>query len=130
MKAKPPRGPSDAEVLRRMRAACAGLPEVSEKIAWGHPTFYAGKKMFAALDEYHGVRCVCFKSTLETQRRLVRDARFFVAPYSGAQGWVCLAIDGRITAKEIAAFLVEGYRLVALQRMLKALEEEARTRRR
>lgn len=107
------RAPSDAQVLRLMRAACRALPEVVEKIAWGHPTFYAGKRMFAALDEYGGRRCVCFASTLAEQKRLVRDSRFFVAPYSGSRGWVCLAIDARASGKEIAAFLVEAYRVVA-----------------
>lgn len=37
--------------LKRLRAICLALPEATEVQAWGHPTFRAGKKMFAAFGE-------------------------------------------------------------------------------
>ncbi len=37
------------KALKRLRSICLALPEAVEIEAWGHPTFRAGKKMFAAL---------------------------------------------------------------------------------
>ena len=34
--------------LAKVRSLCLALPETKEVTAWGHPTFRAGKKMFAA----------------------------------------------------------------------------------
>ena len=44
-----------------LQRACLGLPEVRETVKWGHPTFEAGKKMFAVLDKYDGQPCIAFK---------------------------------------------------------------------
>lgn len=41
------------KVLDRVRQICLSLPEATEKIAWGAPTFRVGK-MFAILDNHHG----------------------------------------------------------------------------
>jgi hypothetical protein len=35
------------KALKQIRAICLALPEAKEVEAWGHPTFRAGKKMFA-----------------------------------------------------------------------------------
>jgi len=37
----------------KLRGICLPLPEVVETVKWGHPTFEAGKKVFAVLD--HGL---------------------------------------------------------------------------
>src|SRR5262249_593215 len=39
------------QALKHVRALCLVLPETHEVEAWGHPTFRAGKKMFAAFGE-------------------------------------------------------------------------------
>src|SRR5262249_7166614 len=39
------------QALEQLRSLCLALPEASEVEAWGHPTFRAGKKMFAAIGE-------------------------------------------------------------------------------
>ena len=35
------------QALKKIRGICLGWPEAAEIQAWGHPTFRAGKKMFA-----------------------------------------------------------------------------------
>ena len=111
-------------VLQQLRKVCLALPETSETISWGHPNFRAGKKMFAALDEYQGQLCIAFKTTLDEQERLVKDERFFEAPYSGHLGWVCFKADGKIDWEELKTYLVASYRLVALKRMITALDSQ------
>ena len=109
------------QVLERMRSICLALPEVAETASWGHPNFRAGRKTFAALEVYKGVLCLCFKTTLSEQEVLLHDPRFFASPYAGPQGWVSMKIDGRLDWKAIEQHLVSAYRLVALQRMLVAM---------
>lgn len=113
---------SGDRILVRLRSLCLKLPEVRETKTFGNPTFQAGKKTFAVLDEYHGTRCICFKTTPAEQRRLVKDSRFFVAPYGGKHGWTCLDVGRQIDWVEMEELLLVSYRLIALKRMLKALD--------
>jgi hypothetical protein len=55
---------NEDKILAKLREICLALPGVQEVKTWGHPTFQAGKKSFAVLDEYHGQLCICLKMTL------------------------------------------------------------------
>jgi predicted DNA-binding protein (MmcQ/YjbR family) len=114
------KGP-DAQLLRRLRQICLSLPEAAETVKWGHPTFEAGKKIFAVLDNYHGQPCIAFRAPEDEQKKLLRDKRFFPAPYASAHGWVCLRAEGKLNWTEVRDLTVASYRLVALKRMLVAL---------
>src|SRR6266498_5376096 len=39
--------------VARLRAICLALPETSEKMAWGEPTWRVKGKLFAQLDNHH-----------------------------------------------------------------------------
>src|SRR5215469_4016342 len=80
--------------LKQLRALCLALPEATEVEAWGHPTFRAGKKMFAAFGEDAGTLAVGLKVGFDRQDELLEDDRFFPTPYAARQGWVSLRIDG------------------------------------
>jgi len=110
------------ELLRRLREICLDLPECKETLKWGNPTFVAGKKMFAALDRYQDRWCIAFVATLADQRQLVAKPGFFPAPYAAKYGWVCRDAEGRVNWKEMEKLLLDSYRLVALKRMLAALD--------
>ena len=111
--------------LKQVRSLCLALPEACEVEAWGHPTFRAGKKVFAAFGELEGVLSLGLKAGFERQEELLKDARFFPTPYAAHQGWVSLHIDGDTDWEEVAGLVREAYRQVALKRMLKALDAEA-----
>jgi predicted DNA-binding protein (MmcQ/YjbR family) len=110
------------ELLSRLRNICLRLPECKEKVAWGNPTFVAGKKQFAVLDRYHGRWCIAFVARPQRQRELIQRAGFFPAPYAAKYGWVCRDAEGRVGWKELEKLIVESYRAVALKRMLSALD--------
>ena len=112
-----------AALLNRLRKVCLSLPEASETVKWGHPTFVAGRKMFAVLDEYGGRPCIAFRATPSRQAQLIRDQRFYAAPYAAAHGWVCMHADQAVDWKEVAELLHNSYRLVALKRMLDAMSD-------
>jgi predicted DNA-binding protein (MmcQ/YjbR family) len=113
--------PGEDPVLKRLRAICLALPEANECVTWGHPTFRAGKKTFAVLEEYKGHLCICFKATLADQDLLSKDKRFFITPYVGQHGWLSYIADGRIDWRMVEDLVVKSYRLVALKRMIATL---------
>jgi predicted DNA-binding protein (MmcQ/YjbR family) len=118
-----------AHALKQLRSICLALPEATEVEAWGHPTFRAGKKMFAAFGE--GVEgenglSLGVKVGFDRQDELLQDPRFYPTPYAAHQGWVSLKIDDKTDWAEIRCLLHEAYRQVALKRMLKALDGRAR----
>jgi predicted DNA-binding protein (MmcQ/YjbR family) len=98
------------------------LPETSEVEAWGHPTFRAGKKKFAAFGNDGAGPTLGLKVGFERQDELLRDGRFYPTPYAAHQGWVSLRIDGHTDWDEVRGLVREAYRQVALKRMLKALD--------
>src|SRR5271163_1915027 len=111
--------------LKQLRSLCLVLPEAVEIEAWGHPTFRAGKKMFAAFGE--GVEgqeglSLGVKVGFDRQEELLKDGRFYPTPYAAHQGWVSLKIDGKTDWAEVKGLLLEAYRQVALKRMIKALD--------
>jgi predicted DNA-binding protein (MmcQ/YjbR family) len=113
----------EAQLLARLRGTCLGLPEVRETTKWGHPTFEAGKKMFAVLDCYEGRACIAFRASPERRSALLEDERFFDAPYAARHGWMCLYANGRLNWREVTNLLKDSYRQVALKRMRAALDE-------
>lgn len=124
----PPIPTLPAKVLDRVRAICLSLPGGKEVEAWGHPTFRAGKKMFAAIGWEH-TDCkqvaIGMKVGHDRQAELLEDDRFFPTPYAAHQGWVSLRIDKKTDWEEVKELLQEAYRQVALRRMIKQLDEGA-----
>src|SRR6184192_1743686 len=106
-------------LLKQVRTLCLALPEASEVEAWGHPTFRAGKKMFAAFGGEGEERSLGLKVGFDRQEELLTDERFFPTPYAAHQGWVSLRIDEQTDWDEVSRLLHEAYRQVAIKRMLK-----------
>ena len=84
---------------KRLVEMCRRLPEVEyETVGDGHISFRIRKKIFAYyLYDHHGDGLIafCCKSSLNEQRRLIRDdpERFFVPAYLGARGWIAIRLD-------------------------------------
>jgi predicted DNA-binding protein (MmcQ/YjbR family) len=109
--------------LKRLRSICLTLPEAKEVEAWGHPTFRAGKKMFAAFgQERDGRLTIGLNVGYDRQEELLNDNRFYPTPYAARLGWVSLWVDSNTDWDEVSGLIREAYRQVALKRMLKALD--------
>jgi len=84
---------------KRLVEICRQLPEVEyETVGDGHISFRIRKKIFAYyLYDHHGDGLIafCCKSSLNEQRRLIRDdpESFFVPAYLGARGWIAIRLD-------------------------------------
>jgi predicted DNA-binding protein (MmcQ/YjbR family) len=112
----------DDKALDRLRAICLCLPEAKEEFKWGHPVFVAGKKMFAGFGEQEGEPCLGFKVPDQQFDEVLKDERFFPTPYAARFNWVSTILREPVNWDEIAAHLLQSYRLVALKRMLQELD--------
>jgi hypothetical protein len=114
-------------VLEKLRQLIFALPETSEKISHGSPTFWGGKKTFASFHvDHHGDGRVAVWCKLPPgmQEGLVeQDSEiFFVPPYVGPSGWVGIRVDRDVDWGMLAGLLEEGYRMGAPKRALAQLD--------
>ncbi|MDW3204726.1 MAG: MmcQ/YjbR family DNA-binding protein [Alphaproteobacteria bacterium] len=95
------------------------LPEASEKLAWGNPTFRVRDKIFAMEKRGDGRASVWCKAPPGSQDVLVSadPERFFVPPYVGHKGWVGMRLDEDPNWSEVAAIVRRSYRLIAPKRL-------------
>jgi predicted DNA-binding protein (MmcQ/YjbR family) len=107
--------------LERLRTLCLTYPEASEASSWGHPNFKAGKKVFVAFEEIKGRPSIAFRLDAKDVERLLMRKQFFETPY-GRRQWVSLWADGGLDWKAVTDLVDRSYRVVALKRMVAALE--------
>ncbi len=120
--------PRKSDPLKEVREICLALPETTEKLAWGAPTFRVRNKLFVHYRDNHhgdGRLAIWCKAPPGAQEALI-DAdpkRFFVPPYVGPSGWVGLRLDVNVDWEEVAELVEEAYRLTAPKRLLAQLDE-------
>ena len=105
--------------LERLREICLGLPEVSERLSHGAPTFFVrGKRAFLmVLTDHHGdgrfaIWCAAPDGL---QRLLVENdpEKFFVPPYVGHRGWLGVRLDRGLDWDELQGIAEDAYGEVA-----------------
>lgn len=117
---------AEVAAIARLRRVCMALPEVIEKIAWGEPTWRAGK-IFAQMDtHHHGAEhvAVWVPARPGVQEDLVAEdpRRYFRPPYVGSKGWLGIRIDGKPDWKAVASLVADAYREVAPPRLRALLD--------
>jgi len=113
--------------LARLRRICLALPETSERLSHGEPSWFVrGKQTIATCaDHHHDDRLALWCAAPPgAQDALVRadPARFFVPPYVGHRGWLGIYLDVPVDWDEIADLIVDAYRTVAPRRLVAALD--------
>jgi hypothetical protein len=108
--------------VERLRAICLALPEATEKVAWGEPTWRVRGKLFAQLDDHHhGAEhlAVWMPAPLGEQEAMVMmdPERFFRPPYVGGRGWVGVRIDRQPDWGMVARVVAQAYCQVAPPRL-------------
>ena len=111
--------------VERLRAICLALPDTSEKVAWGEPTWRVRGRLFAQLDNHHHGAdhlAVWMPAPLGEQESLIflDPGRFFRPPYVGQRGWVGVRIDRRPNWTLIASLVKQAYLQVAPPRLREA----------
>lgn len=121
-----PRNAAEKAAIEKLRRICLALPEATEKIAWGEPTWRAGK-MFAQMEtHHHGAEhvAVWLPARPGVQEALVEEdpERYFRPPYVGHKGWVAIRIDRKPDWATVADLVAEAYRMVAAPHLIRRLD--------
>jgi len=112
------------EHLRRVRRICASLPETTEKLSHGEPTFFVRKKVYAMFSNNHhndGHIAVWIPAAPGLQAMLISTwpDKFFRPPYVGVRGWVGVELPN-VDDEELASHLREPWSLVAPKKKLRS----------
>lgn len=109
--------------IKRLRALCMALPGVNEKLAWGTPCFYAGKKIFAMFSDDHHGDCrlaVWLKAPPGVLDLLLESSpeQVFKPPYVGPYGWIGLHLK-LIDDAALTHHMQAAWQLAASKTLLK-----------
>jgi hypothetical protein len=112
-----------------LRTICLALPEVTERLSHGAPTWFVrDKKSFVTLwarghhrDEFPHLWCAAPPGA---QGELVATdpETFFRPQYVGGRGWIGVRLDGTVSWTEIAELCQDAYRVVAPARLAALLD--------
>jgi hypothetical protein len=118
-------------VLDRLRTVCLGLPETSERLSHGAPSFFVrGKTCFLMLlDDHHGdgrFALWCAAPAGDQQLLVEADAaKFFVPPYVGHRGWLGVLLNEGADWEELAGIVEDAYCEVAPKKLVALVESGA-----
>ena len=120
--------------LDRVRALCLALPEVTERLSHGHPTWFVrGRRTFATyLDDHHGDGRLALwcAAPAGLQGALVNGQaeHYFRPPYVGHRGWIGVRLDRGLDWNEIAGAIEEAYAEVAPASLVERAGRDRRAR--
>lgn len=112
--------------LEELRRICLALPETTERLSHGEPTWFVrGKKTFVMYADHHhddrlGFWCAAPPGA---QQELVGEdpERFFRPPYVGHRGWLGVYLDVEVDWDEIAEIVTDAYRVIAPKSLVERL---------
>jgi hypothetical protein len=115
--------------LAEVRAACLALPEVTERLSHGAPTWFVRDKSAFVNFWVHGhhehqfPHLWCAAPAGNQSELIASDPeRFFRPPYVGHRGWIGVHMDGQVDWAEVAELCEDAYRTVAPTRLIRILD--------
>lgn len=110
------------ELLGRVRTICLALPETSEKLSHGEPTFFVKNKVFVMFADNHhndGRTAVWLPVPTGMQTALIENdpQTYFKPPYVGVRGWVGIELE-RINDNDLTFHVQTAWELIAPKRLL------------
>lgn len=106
--------------VERLRALCLALPEVTEKVSHGEPTWFVRRVFVSLADHHHDDRLAFWCAAPPgAQEELVaaEPERFFRPPYVGGRGWLGVWLDVEVDWDEIAEIVTDAYRVTAPKKL-------------
>jgi hypothetical protein len=113
-------------VLERIRNVCLALPETSERLSHGAPTFFVREKraFVMVLTNHHGDgRFAIWCAAAPGMQEMLVEAdpeRFFRPPYVGHRGWLGVRLDRSLDWDEVAGIVEDAYAEVAPPTLVEA----------
>ena len=107
--------------LARVRRLCAALPETTERLSHGEPTFFVRHKVFVMFANNHhndGHIAVWLPAPPFFQEGLVDTSPevFFKPPYVGTRGWIGIDLD-RVSDTDLEMYIHIAWELIAPKRL-------------
>lgn len=101
-------------LIQRVRDIALSLPEATEKLSHGEPSFFVKKKLFATIDNNHhdsGHIAVWVNAPPGAQESLVAadPKHFFRPPYVGVKGWLGVRLDSGLPWAVIGDLLRQAH---------------------
>lgn len=112
-----------SKALERVRRICLALPETTERLSHGEPTFFVHKKVFVMFASNHhsdGRVAVWLPVAAGVQTALMETdpETYFKPPYVGNRGWIGIELEG-ISDEDLTFHIETAWELVAPKRLLK-----------
>lgn len=115
------------EPLERLRQLCRSLPETTERLSHGEPTWFVRDKrayvMYA--NHHHDDRLGFWCAAPEgVQEALVvnEPESFFRPPYVGHRGWLGVYLDVPVDWERIEEIVEDAYRMIAPKTLVAQLD--------
>ena len=127
---RPRKALAGTDPLERLRRLCLALPETTERLSHGEPTWFVrGQKVFVSYaDRHHDDRIAfwCAAPAGEQSARITSDpGRYFLPPYVGHRGWLGVYLDVPVEWHDVAELVADAYRVVAPKRLVAQLDPAA-----
>ncbi len=110
------------------------MPEVTERLSHGAPTFFIrDKKTLATVwNDHHGdgrIGLIC-AAPPGVQQQLVDEEpkRFYVPAYVGHRGWIGVRLDVAVDWDEVEEIIADAYRCVAPAKLVAQLDAQLGTK--
>ena len=113
-------------ILERLRTICLALPETSERLSHGAPTFFVREKrpFLMVLTDHHGDGrfAIWCAAPAGVQGLLVENdpEKFFVPPYVGHRGWLGVRLDATIDWDELTGIAEDAFAEIAPPKLIEA----------
>jgi hypothetical protein len=117
--------------LERVRRICAPLPETTERLSHGEPTFFVKGKVFVMFaDNHHNDGHIAIwipvPSGFQTAFIEADPETYFKPPYVGVRGWVGIEL-ARISDKDLIFHIQTAWELIAPKRPVSKSRTERET---
>jgi len=111
--------------LEEVRRICLGLPEVTERLSHGEPTWFVRKSFVMFADRHHDDRVAFWCAAppgLAASLVAAEPGRYFVPPYVGVRGWLGVYLDVPVDWDREEELIETAYRQVAPRRAVARLD--------
>lgn len=120
------------ELVERLRQVCLALPEATERISHGSPSWFVRRMFVSYVGHHHGddhlAIWVAAPEGAQEEMVTAEPERFFVPPYVGHRGWLGMRLDVEPEGPdwdEVREVVTDAYRVIAPQRLAARLDEGA-----
>ena len=113
-----------SQQIDRVRRLCLALPDTSERLSHGEPTFFVHNKVFVMFANNHhndGHVAVWLPAPPGAQTVIIDSApdTYFKPPYVGVRGWIGIEL-ARISDETLTFHINLAWELMAPKRLLAA----------